>query len=169
MRAAKQQIVDFSHQREDILMQWKNLRFMSRLGLVLGCVSVVCIVIMFVLIRTDLPSIVNFHDTGYLLGAGYLWLLLYHGYVFLYIIRGLIRDYALSPSQLGVGFLGIVSLFTFVIEKVMFDEVAREIEYESPFPGEIVFIYGALGLHVCFVVLASVVMMHALQTKIEEC
>jgi hypothetical protein len=138
-----------------------HLNLMGRIGLVLGCIASAGIVAMVVLIRTALPAILDFNAMGYILGIGYLYLLLYHGFVFLHAILILFSEYKSTPLHIGVVVLGFVSGFLFIVEKVMFDEIAREMVYEFPVPGEIVFIYGALGVHLLFTALAFVSMVRS--------
>ena len=151
------------HRMGGVRMRERTLKGVARTGFMLGCVAFLCIVWMVVFIRTDLNAVLEFGDGGYILAAGYLYLLLYHGFVFLHIILCFFKDYTLAPMHVGIGLLGIVSLFSFIVEKVMFDEVAREMAIEYPYPGEVVFIYGALGVHLLFVLLTTASLVTALK------
>jgi len=111
-------------------------------------------------IRTDLPGVLRFEASDFLdvlVGAGYLVMLLFHAAAFLFLF-GQVRRAKRFAGWPVLGLVtGVVSLFAIAAEKVMYDEISREMAIESPFPDEVFLLYGCLAVNLLF----SAVMMAA--------
>lgn len=128
--------------------------------LVLGLVTFVWLLFHVYEIRTNLTSVIRFDASDvsdYLIGAGYLVMLLFHGasFIFMFMQLRLAKRFGGRPVA-GLVF-GTVSLFAIAAEKVMYDEIGREMSIEYPVPGEVSLLYACLGVNLAF----SVVMMVA--------
>jgi hypothetical protein len=104
-------------------------------------------------VRADLPGVLNFDVSdyrGYITGLGYLIMLFFHAaaFVFLFLHSRFIKRYTFRSVAAFV--LGILSLFAIAVEKVMYDEIAREMTVEYPVPGEVFFLYLCFGVNALF-------------------
>lgn len=82
-------------------------------------------------VNTNLVVAINIFHTKfelihYLVGSGHLFVLLFHIYSILYIFLHFRRFAALRSFKILLLILGVISLFSVGVEKVMVDEIARE-------------------------------------------
>ncbi len=118
--------------------------------LVLGLATFLWLLFLIYEIRADLPGMLRFeasNPSDYLIGAGYLAMLLFHAaaLVFLFAQARSVKRFAGWPV-LGL-VLGTLSLFAIAAEKVMYDEIGRELAIEFPVPGEVSLLYACLGVN----------------------
>ena len=121
--------------------------------LILGLVTFLWLLFLVYVIRTDLAGVIRFDASNlsdYLVGAGYLAMLLFHAAALLFIF-GRAR---LAKRLGGWPVLGlvsaVVSLAAIAAEKVLYDEIGREMTIEYPVPTEVSLLYGALAVNLLF-------------------
>ena len=92
---------------------------------------------------------VLFGETGYIVGVGYLFIVSFHVSAFIFIFMHFHVVKTFGGLRIVLLSLGIISLIAVGVEKVMYDEVAREYYLEFPMPDETYFIY--FGLFINFI------------------
>jgi MFS family permease len=131
----------------------KDLSASGYMTLVLGLVTFLWLLFHVYSISTDLPGVLRFdlsNSTTYVSGVGYLVMLAFHAAALVFLFKQ--TRLAQEPGGgriLAIAF-GVVSLFAISVEKVMYDELGREIALEFPVPDEIVFLYACLAVNALF-------------------
>ncbi len=132
----------------------KNKRSPSALAtLILGLVTFLWLLFHIYEIRTDLAGVIRFDVSdfaGYLVGAGYLAMLLFHAAAFLFLFgRARLAKRLTGWPVLGLA-LGVASLAAIAAQKVLYDEIGREMGVEYPVPTEVSLLYAALAINILF-------------------
>jgi hypothetical protein len=121
--------------------------------LVLGLATFLWLVFHIYEVRTDLPGLLRFDlsdPSAYLAGAGYLVMLLFHGAAFILLFaQARVRTRFGGWPILGLT-AGLFSLFAIAAEKVLYDEIGRELAIEGPVPGEVSLLYVCLAVNMLF-------------------
>ncbi|MBN2265264.1 MAG: hypothetical protein JW775_05560 [Candidatus Aminicenantes bacterium] len=121
--------------------------------LILGLVTFLWLLFHVYEVRTDLAGVIRFdasEPSHYLIGAGYLVMLAFHAAAFIFVFsRARLAKRLGGWPVLGLA-SGVVSLAAIAAEKVLYDEIGREMTIEFPVPGEVSLLYAALGLNLLF-------------------
>jgi len=120
----------------------------------LGILSLGGIVFNATKLGTDLEAVLFFERAGRIMAIAYLVMLVFHVVALGTLFRSM-RDRSSGGRRTVFLLLAGLSLFGLAVQKVMFDEVAREYYLEYPMPGETVFIYFGLLLNAVFTVYAT--------------
>ena len=115
----------------------------------LGVITVTFIIYSFYVLTTDLNNVLFMGTAGFIVGVGYVLIILFHLFVLIELYLPSKRKFLITKKGFILFFFSISTLFLF-IQKVMYDEVAREIAIESV-PGEINFIYLGLIINLAFI------------------
>jgi hypothetical protein len=122
-------------------------------ALILGLVTFLWLLFQVYEVRTDLAGVIRFDasdPSAYLVGAGYLVMLVFHAAAFLFLFgRARLARRLGGWTVLGLA-LGVVSLAAIAAQKVLYDEIGREMGIEYPVPTEVSLLYGALAVNVLF-------------------
>ena len=135
---------------------------------ILGFISLAWILYDIYKVITDLPGVLNIHASGYLLAIGYIPILLFHGFALLFLFMHLRRFDRPKILRIVLLLLGVLSLFFIAVEKVMFDEIAREMQLEFPLPNETMFLYLGFGINALFTILALIFVMQTILHQHEK-
>ena len=130
----------------------REMRWFHIVTVAAGVLSCVWIGFDFFEISSDLHAVL-FGDSGWIIGIGYLFILIFHLFMIIIILRDL-RQYGAEGPRVLLIFLLIASFLALAAEKVMYDEVAREYYLEPPAPGEVGFIYLGLAVNALFILYA---------------
>lgn len=138
----------------------KNLSASGLTTLVLGLVTFLWLLFHIHEIRTDLPRLLRFDlsdYSDYVIGIGYVVMLLFHASAFIFLLMQARFAKRFGGGRVLALVLGIVSLFVVGMEKVMYDEIGRELDMEYPVPGEVSLLYACLALNgiFCIVMMAA--------------
>ena len=142
----------------------KKLTLSGVMTLMLGLVTFLWLLFHMYQLRADVLGMLQISHTefDYISIAGYHAMLLFHASAFLFMFmyaRYLKRFSAWWILALG---FGIVSLFAIAVEKVMYDEIVREMIMEFEFPGEISILYICLGINLLFSIIMMAAVFHSL-------
>lgn len=122
-------------------------------ALVLGLVTFLWLLFHIYEVRTDLAGVVRFdlsELSDCLIGAGYLVMLAFHAAAFFFLFgRARLAKRLGGWPVLGLA-TGVLSLAAIAAEKVLYDEIGREMTIEFPVPGEVSLLYAALGVNLLF-------------------
>ncbi|MBG0859667.1 MAG: hypothetical protein IQL11_09205, partial [Bacteroidales bacterium] len=93
--------------------------------------SFFCLVFIIYRVNTDPEAALNidksrFGILDYIMGAGHLIVLLFHVYAIIFIFMHFRHFKELRLFKTGLLIIGIISLFSIGVEKIMIDEIARE-------------------------------------------
>jgi len=135
----------------------KSIKAVAAASLILGIISLIWILYDLFLISADLQGVL-FGSRGTAVGIGYIVILLLHGMAFLLILLlfSRFRGYGVLKA---ISIAAVVnSLLMLAVQKVMYDEVGREIKFGSD-AGEIVFVNLGLVINAsfCFLVIGLAV------------
>lgn len=105
-------------------------------------------------VNTNLVIAINIFHTKfeaihYLVGFGHLFVLLFHIYAIVYIFLHFRRFTALRSFKVLLLIMGVISLFSMGVEKVMIDEIAREYRHGMGI-NELYILNLAYIINVCF-------------------
>lgn len=131
----------------------KRLSPIGLLTLVLGLATFLWLLFHCYEIRTDLAGLLRFDASDlsdFLAVAGYLVMIFFHAAAFLFLFgRARLAARFGGWPVLGLAF-GVVSLVSVAVQKVMYDEIRREMTIEFPVPGEVSLLYLLLGVNLLF-------------------
>jgi hypothetical protein len=131
----------------------KQISASGLVTLVLGFATFLWLVFHIYEIHADLPGVLRFdasEPSDYLVGTGYLVMLMFHAAAFIFLFKQ-IRSMKRFRGWPVLGLvIGICSLFAIAAEKVMYDEIGRELTSEFPLPGEASLLYACLGVNTLF-------------------
>ncbi len=132
----------------------KGIRATSITALVLGAAAFVWILVDLLLLSTDLEKVL-FGTWGLPVGIGYLVMLLFHAAAFVLVLLAFSRLEGHTALKVGSLAALVVSLFMIAVQKVMYDEVGRQIKAGFDRVGEIGFVYAGLFVNAacCLVVM----------------
>ena len=122
-------------------------------ALILGLVTFLWLLFLVYEVRTDLAGVVRFdasEPADYLFGAGYLVMLLFHAAAFLFLFGRVRLAKRLGAWAVPGLALGVLSLAAIAAQKVLYDEIGREMGIEYPVPSEVSLLYAALGVNLLF-------------------
>ena len=128
-------------------------RTLPMTAFLLGIVCLVWMLYDVLQIHSDLGAVIFRGPSGLIVGIGYLFILLFHGLMFIVYWKYFRHHPRLGPRILLPALL-VASFFALAMEKVMFDEVGREYFLEFPRPGEVDFIYLGLFVNATFIAYA---------------
>ncbi len=134
----------------------KKLKIYSIIIFIFGVISLVWIFYGIYQIKTDLSFVIQSDKVGPIMGIGYLFILFYHILSYSFIIGHFRSKKQFDLLRNSTVIVGLFSFFAFGIEKVMYDEVAKEYYLEWPVPGEVMFLYLCLGIHALFVAMVLI-------------
>ena len=144
----------------------KGIRAIAATCVVLGFASFVWILRDLVLLATDLEGVL-FGDMRLIVGLGYLVLLLLHGFAFVLILTVFARLRGYAALKAATVVMLVASLFMLAVQKVMYDEVGREIKAGFGNAGEILFVNAGLVVNGLFCLLVIVVAVLALKKAVD--
>ena len=121
----------------------KGTRATAVVTLILGVVSFVWILLDLWLLSTDLEKVL-FGTWGVPVGVGYLVILLFHVAALMLVLMTFSRLEGYAALKAGSAAVLVVSLFMIAVQKVMYDEVGREIKAGFDRVGEIGFVNAGL-------------------------
>lgn len=131
-----------------------------------GIISLACLTAIVVILNTRLQAFLNFSRLGLAGAAGYLVLLFYHAAAFFQIAA---HKKSLDPKRTVLTvILGILSLLSIAGQKVMFDEIAREIRLGWEVRGELVILHLGIMVNALFVVWTLMVFRSPAAARIKE-
>lgn len=122
-------------------------------ALVLGLVTFLWLLFHVYEIRTDLAGVIRFDaadPSAYIVGAGYLAMLAFHAAAFLFLFGRARLAKRLGGRTVSGLALGVVSLAAIAAQKVLYDEIGREMGIEYPVPTEVSLLYGTLAVNLVF-------------------
>ena len=140
----------------------KSIKAIAVASLVLATVSFVWILYDLFLISADLEGVL-FGARGVIVGVGYLVVLLLHGAAFIFILMLFSRLRGYAALKTGSMAAIIISLFMIAVQKVMYDEVGREIKAGMENAGEIAFVNLGLVINAAFCLLVIGLTLFALR------
>jgi uncharacterized membrane protein len=125
----------------------RRLSTIAAVTMVLGLATFLWLVFHIYEVRTDLPGLLRF-DLSDL--SDYLVMLSFHGAALILLFaQARPRKRFGGWPILGLA-MGVLSLFAIAAEKVLYDEIGRELVVEYPVPGEVSLLYACLGINVLF-------------------
>ncbi len=101
-----------------------------------GIIAILCFSYILYKVNTDLPRVLNFEQSRYGIGIGYLFALLFHFVAFVYILIHIKSVRTARFLAVLTLITGIISLFAFGAEKVFYDEIARQFRHGMPITRE---------------------------------
>jgi len=121
----------------------------SLITLVLGIVSLLWLFYDLYEITHNIEKVLYVNESGYIIGIGYIFILLFHVFSIIYVLKQFRRYKKFNWLRIIVMIFGVFSLFAIAVEKVMYDEIAREIMFGSA-GGEIFILCCAIVLNILF-------------------
>jgi len=126
----------------------------STILMITGIIAFFWLTYILLQIIVNLAEALNIDRSGFgmndfLMGAGHLFVLAFHLYALVYIFMHFHHVKELSVLKIILLILGIVSLFSIGVEKVMIDEVAREYRFGMEI-SEVYFLYSAYLINMIF-------------------
>jgi hypothetical protein len=99
--------------------------------LISAILSFFCLVFIIYRVNTDPEAALNIDKSrlgilDYAMGAGHLFILLFHVYAIIFIFMHFRYFKELRLFKTGLLIIGIISFFSIGVEKIMIDEIARE-------------------------------------------
>ncbi|MDH4196039.1 MAG: hypothetical protein OEW05_01370 [Candidatus Aminicenantes bacterium] len=128
-------------------------RTLPTTAFLLGILCLIWILYDIVKIHSDLISVIFPRSSGWIVGIGYILILLFHALMFIVYWKYFRHHPSVGPRMALIS-LWIISFFALAVEKVMFDEVGREYFLEFPRPDEVYFIYLGLFVNAVFIIYA---------------
>ena len=125
-------------------------KYLHLITAILGFICLLWIIYDIFSIYTNLKSVIFLGTAGLYMALGYLFILVFHFLVLIVYFIHLRKSLNFQAKVVIPAFLFISFLFL-VIQKVMFDEVAREYYIEYPMPGETHFIVVGLLINGIFI------------------
>ena len=126
-------------------------KFLPQSSIILGIICLIWIIYDIISIYTNLESVTFLGMAGVIAGIGYLFIFVFHILIIIVYFRYFLKSHNHS-SRVGIPVLFVLSVLALFMEKVMFDEVAREYYLEFPMPGETHFIVFGLLINGIFIV-----------------
>jgi hypothetical protein len=133
-------------------MMTKDIRAITAACMALGALSFAWILYDLFLIATDLEGVL-FGSRGVIVGLSYILILFLHAAAFILILMLFSRLDGYAGMKAGSMAAIVISLFMIAVQKVMYDEVGREIMSGPGNAGEIAFVYLGLVINALFCLL----------------
>ncbi|MFC1485988.1 hypothetical protein ACFL55_03065 [Candidatus Latescibacterota bacterium] len=146
----------------------KKVRMSLTITLVLGIITFLWLVYDLYQVNQNLPAVLDFAVIGYIMGIGYLFILLFHFTSLFVILLHSFLAKELRTLKIAAFTLAILSFFAIGGEKVMFDEIAREatLGWETA-AGEFMILNMCFFINMLFTVVMVLFLLRALsQTSI---
>ena len=121
----------------------------SLITLILGIVSLLWLFYDLYEITHNLEKVLDVNELGYIIGIGYIFILLFHVFAIIYMLQQLRSYKEINWIRIIVMIFGVFSLFAIAGEKVMYDEITREITFGGA-GGEIFILSCAIVLNILF-------------------
>jgi len=135
--------------------------------LILGVISCFWILFFVYEISFDLYDFI-FGRKGLAGLIGYLFLLVFHVFSFLFLINQIWHVGSRRTLLVLALVLGIVSLFSIGIEKVLYDEIGHEYYAEGGRPGEVSLLYIPYSFNLVFILLSTFIAFRSGKARREE-
>jgi len=143
----------------------KNIRAIFKITLGLGILAGIGLANNLYQVNLNLRATLGLSAAGYTVGIAYVFILLFHGVSFFALLIHHLNVKELPRLRIAALTLGVLSLVAIGVEKVMFDEIARETALGWEVTGEIVILNIGLLVNVLFTALMVLFPVRALSLK----
>ena len=121
----------------------------SLITLILGIVSLLWLFYDLYEINHNIEKALDVNESGYIIGIGYIFILLFHVFAIIYVLQQFRSYKVIHWIRIIVMIFGVFSLFAIAGEKVMYDEIIREVTFGGA-GGEIFILCCAIVLNILF-------------------